>query len=218
MAAATRHDGSVARAFSAKENSCAIVLAAGSGSRFVGKTHKLLASLHGVPVYQWAVHAALAAGLAHVVVVTGAAELDLPERVVRAHNPRWAEGQATSLQRGLEAARTLDVGAVVVGLGDQPFITPDAWRAVAQSPADIAVATYDGVRGNPVLLRRNTWSLLPTAGDQGARSLMALRPELVVGVACDGSPADIDTMEDLQQWNSSTNSPSTDPSNRPGRY
>jgi molybdenum cofactor cytidylyltransferase len=205
------------RAPELEENSCAILLAAGSGSRFHGGTHKLLAPLHGRPVYRWALQAVLEARLGHVVVVTGAADLDLPDTVIRAHNPDWAQGQATSLQRGLLAAAALDAPAVVVGLGDQPFVTPSAWRAVAGSPGEIAVATYGGVRGNPVLLRRNTWPLLPTAGDQGARSLMALRPELVVDVACDGSPADIDTMEDLQQWNSSTNSPSTDPSNRHGR-
>ena len=202
-----------------EENSCAILLAAGSGSRFraspttagpdgpASPTHKLQALLRGRPVYRWALDAVLEAGLDHVVVVTGAAELDLPHTVHRVHNPRWAEGQATSLQVGLAEAQRLGADAVVVCLGDQPFITPTAWRAVAASPSAIAVATYSGVRGNPVLLRRTIWSLLPTAGDQGARSLMALRPELVADVACDGSPADIDTMEDLQQWNSSTNSP-----------
>ena len=213
------------RAPKREKNSCAILLAAGSGSRFHASavssaeapTHKLLALLRGRPVYQWAIQAVLGADLAHVVVVTGAVELDLPDTVTRAHNPHWAEGQATSLQCGLDAARALDATAAVVGLGDQPFITPTAWRRVAESPADIAVATYGGVRGNPVLLRRRIWPLLPSVGDHGARSLMTRRPELVVDVACDGSPADIDTMEDLQQWNSSTNSPSTDPSTRPGR-
>lgn len=201
-----------------EENSCAILLAAGSGSRFrSASTHKLLAPLRGVPVFRWALDAVRDAGFAHVVVVTGAAELELPDDVIRAHNPRWAHGQATSLQRGLEVAGALGAAAVVVGLGDQPFITPAAWRAVAASPADIAVATYGGRRGNPVLLRQTIWTLLPTEGDQGARSLIALRPELVADVACDGSPADIDTMEDLQQWNSSTNSPSTAQSNKPGR-
>ena len=218
----------MSRARKIEKNSCAILLAAGSGSRFHASpaavpaapgapTHKLVAILRGKPVYQWAVEAVLGAGLAHLVVVTGAVELDLPETVLRVHNPHWSEGQATSLQCGLAAARTLKVSAAVVGLGDQPFITPTAWRRVAEAPADIAVATYDGIRGNPVLLHRRIWPLLPSIGDHGARSLIALRPELVVDVACDGSPADIDTMEDLQQWNSSTNSPSTDPSTRPGR-
>lgn len=188
---------------------CAILLAAGAGSRFRAPEHKLLAILRGQPVYCWAFDAVISAGLDAVIVVTGATALDpttMPTATV-VDNPHWAHGQATSLQCGLRAAEELGMDAVVVGLADQPFITTVAWRAVADSPADIAVATYDGRRGNPVLLRRAIWPLLPSEGDQGARSLMTRRPDLVVEVACTGSPADIDTMEDLQQWNSSTNSP-----------
>lgn len=185
----------------------AIILSAGAGSRFRGDTHKLTAILRGRPVSAWAIDAALGAGLAGVVVVTGSVALDLPAGVVEVHNPRWNEGQATSLQLGIEAARAAGADAVVVGLADQPFVTPLAWTSVARSSMPIAVATYDGVRGNPVRLHRSIWPLLPSVGDQGARSLITLRPELVDEVACSGSAADIDTMEDLHQWNSSTNSP-----------
>lgn len=186
---------------------CAVLLAAGSGSRFADPTHKLLAELRGRPVYEWALDAVIGAGFDEVVVVTGAAELSLPPTVREIHNGRFADGQATSLQCGVQAATALGADALIVGLADQPFITTAAWLAVAASPAQIAVATYDGQRANPVLFRRSIWSLLPSEGDQGGRSLIALRPELVSEVPCPGSFADIDTMEDLQQWNSSTNSP-----------
>jgi molybdenum cofactor cytidylyltransferase len=198
----------------------AVVLAAGAGSRFRGPTHKLDAPVGGSPLVERAVGTALAAGVGPVVVVTaGQLTTALHPSVVHVVNDCWADGQMTSLRRGIEAARELGADAVVVGLADQPFVTADAWRVVAATDAPIAVATYDGRRGHPVRLRADVWSLLPQSGDEGARSLMRLRPDLVQAVPCDGSPIDIDTVEDLQRWqnNSSTSSRSTGPSTRPGR-
>lgn len=183
----------------------AVVLAAGAGSRFAGETHKLLAPFRSTTVIDTVLDTVEGAGFSHVVVVTGAADippsvLDRPHFLV-VHNTRWAEGQATSLQAGVAAADALGADAVVVGLGDQPLVTAECWRRVAAGRSPITVATYDHQRGNPVRLERSVWPLLPHEGDVGARHVLAQYPELISEVACEGSSADIDTQEDLDQWN-----------------
>jgi CTP:molybdopterin cytidylyltransferase MocA len=130
-------------------------------------------------------------------------------------NDAPARGISSSLQvalRALEADESVE--AVVVGLADQPFVGPDAYRRVAAVLADgsqLAVATYGGVRGNPVLIGRAHWDeVLALEGDEGARVL--LRRHGAVEVPCDGTgePTDVDTPEDLialeKVWRSQTTS------------
>ena len=178
-----------------------VVLAAGGGTRFVGTTHKLLAPLLGRRIVDHVLDAVVAAGFDEVFVVVGAVELDLPERVVVVRNRRWAEGLATSLRAGVEAAAAAGHDAVVVGLGDQPGVGAEAWRLVgAASATPVAIATYGGVRGHPVRLAAEVWDRLPSTGDVGARALLAGREVAVAEVPCPGSGADVDTVEDLTAW------------------
>lgn len=193
-----------------------VLLAAGAGSRFDGPTHKLLADIGGETIAGAAIRHALQADVGPLLVVTGAVALDdvvaaagATASVSTVHHPDWADGQATTLQVAVHEAERREVDAIVVGLADQPFVAPEAWRRVARCSAPIAVATYAGRRRNPVRLARSVWPLLPTGGDHGARFLLRLRPELVEEIPCPGSGADIDTLEDIESWQnrSSTNSP-----------
>jgi molybdenum cofactor cytidylyltransferase len=179
-----------------------VVLAAGGGTRYKGDTHKLLAPLRGRPVVTWAVEHAIAAGFAEVVVVTGAADLAgvMPAGARLVANPAWADGQATSLAVAVGEARRGSYAAVVVGLGDQPFVPPECWSAVGAAAGPLATATFDGVRTPPVRIARELWGELPTSGDEGARVLMRGRPDLVSEIACRGQAIDIDTVEDLRPW------------------
>ena len=183
-----------------------VVLAAGAGERFRasgGVGPKQLARVDGQPLVVRAAAVARAAGLDEVVVVAGAVDLSdsgLPVLVL--DNPRWREGIATSLQVAVRRAEAAGHDALVVGLADQPGVTIEAWRAVAAASDEppIAVATYDGRRGNPVRLARSVWPELPDTGDEGARALIRRRPALVQAVPCDGRNDDIDTLEDLDRW------------------
>lgn len=188
----------------------AVVLAAGAGRRFTGDGHKLDADIDGRSVLTRATEHALAADIGPVVVVVGRPGAHpLPPGATEIVNERWVEGQATSLRAAVAHAAGVGATSIVVGLGDQPGIAPSAWRAVAAATGPIAVATYDGHRGHPVKLAADVWPLLPQGGDTGARELLREHRELVSEVPCDGSPFDIDTVEDLRAWqsNSSTSSP-----------
>lgn len=181
----------------------AVVLAGGAGTRYAGPTPKLLAPLGGgATVLERAVAAAVAAAVGPVVVVTGAVvDPDLPAEVEMVANPAWAEGQATSLRTAVAWARDAGADAVVVGLGDQPGLVPEAWRAVAAAEATpLAVATYAGRRGHPVRLGAAVWDELPTTGDVGARHVLAAHAGWVVEVPCAGDPVDIDTAADAAAW------------------
>jgi len=180
----------------------AVVLAAGGSTRYFGDGHKLLAMFRGRPLWSWAVDAAAQAGLDALFVVTGPVVLDpLPPGAIVVRNEAWADGQAGSLRAGWQAAAGAGHDAVVVGLADAPLVPAEAWQAVAAATATpIAVADFDGRRRPPVRLAAEMWPLLPTEGDEGAKVLLASRPDLVTPVRCSGEPADIDTLEDLDRW------------------
>jgi len=182
----------------------AVLLAAGAGQRFTGPVHKLLAPFRGAPLVSHAIRALQEAHIGEEAIVTGAVDLGiLTMGLVVIPNPSWATGQRSSVEAAITYARDLNYDSIVIGLGDQPFITSDAWRTVARTDGPIVVATYDGVRGNPVKLSKSVWDdflALTTEPDAGARTLMRMRPELVREVACKGVSADIDTPEDLSQW------------------
>lgn len=132
-----------------------VLLAAGGGSRFGGSHHKLLTSVAGKTVFEWALQSALAANIGPVAVVWGSVELpryEGSEAVTYLRNEAWATGMASSVQCALQWASERGLQSVVIGLGDQPCIPPSAWAAVANSSSPLAVATYQGVRANPVKL------------------------------------------------------------------
>ena len=190
-------------------SAAAVILAAGSGSRFNGHDPdaqpgaKLLAVVRGRPLVYWAIAPALAAGLDEVIVVGGAVDLSsvVPETARLLQNDDWSRGQATSLHVGLEWCAAKGHRCAVIGLGDTPGLTPEAWAAVAGAPlGPIVFATYGGRRGHPVRLDAEIWSLLATDGDEGARSVARRYPELVHEVPCPGIPDDVDTREDLEHW------------------
>lgn len=154
----------------------------------------------------WSLQHCIAAQFQRIIIVTGAVDLSsqisdaqsAEANLITVHNENWQTGMASSLQCGLTEAQRIGASSVVVGLADQPAIKPESWQRVADSTAPLAVATYNGVRGNPVRIHAELWSLLPTSGDEGARSLFKSHKDLLEEVACDGSAQDLDTTSDIE--------------------
>jgi CTP:molybdopterin cytidylyltransferase MocA len=178
-----------------------LVLAAGAATRFGAP--KQLAELDGIPMLEHVLRTMTAAPIGRVVVVLGsgadeiAAAVDLHGAEPRVCS-RWAEGQAASLACGLAELVTCE--AVVVTLGDQPRVSPDAIRRViaARNGAAAVRATYGGNPGHPVLLEHELFEpLRNVSGDKGARNL--LLSVHVLDVPCDdlGGGEDVDTPAEL---------------------
>ena len=178
-----------------------LVLAAGAATRFGAP--KQLAELDGRPLLEHSLRTMTAAPMGRVVVVLGSgadeviASVDLhgADAIVCS---RWEEGQAASLACGL--AELASCEAVVVTLGDQPRVSPDAIRRViaARNGAAAVRATYGGEPGHPVLLEQELFEpLRNVSGDKGARNL--LLSVQVLDIPCDdlGGGEDVDTPAEL---------------------
>lgn len=194
-----------------------LLLAAGAGRRLGAP--KALVEVDGELLVERGVRLLAAGGCTPVVVVLGAAADEVraraelrPARAVV--NDAWASGMGSSLRVGLAALDDTAAGAAVVALADQPLVGAEAvarlataWRGGAQ----LVVAGYDGAPRNPVLIDRAWWPAARAAavGDRGARALLRARPDLVTLVECGdtGSPADVDTPDELAALGGRTTRP-----------
>lgn len=149
------------------------------------------------------------------VVVLGGYERDIRDSVPLdsfevVSNPDYAEGQSTSLIRGLEALPETIEGVVIM-LGDQPLLAPgvlDRLVDAFQPKSDAAVRPrYSDGPGNPILLNRRLFpELIGISGDVGARDVLRRHREEIRDVDLSGwpTPRDVDTLEDygllLEDW------------------
>jgi molybdenum cofactor cytidylyltransferase/nicotine blue oxidoreductase len=112
----------------------------------------------------------------------------------------------SSLALAVDAVDEADADAFAVLLVDMPGVGAAAVRSVvaAWTPGRIAVASYSGRRGHPTVMSPQLWraALDVAQGDEGARTLLASRPELVDEIPVEGNPADLDTPADVADWTS----------------
>ncbi len=183
----------------------AILLAAGSGSRFGGA--KLVAKLPGgtpIAVASWR---NLAAAAAHCIAVVRSGDMAL-QKLLGAEGAQVIEcddaraGMSRSLIAGLRATGSAD--GWVIALGDMPYIRPDTIGRVLKAidgGALIAIPTHHGMRGHPVgLSARLRGELLRIQGDEGAREVITRHAQECLLIECDdaGILRDIDTRNDIR--------------------
>ena len=186
-----------------------VVLAAGSSSRF-GETNKLLTEWIDAPLVSHAVDNLLQSVVDEVVVVVGydakrvqAAVSGFEVTIV--NNQKYAAGQATSVRRGVEAARTRGADAIVFVLGDMPAVETESIDLLVNAyhaGVGYALATaFEGNRGNPVLFaRRHFDALANITGDTGGRGVLHNDDEAALVETGDrGVLIDVDSIEDMEE-------------------
>ncbi|MFC9634669.1 NTP transferase domain-containing protein [Streptomyces mirabilis] len=185
-----------------------LLLAAGGGRRLGGRPKALLEH-RGRPLVEYAVGVLRAAGCTRVHVVLGARADAVRERArldgcVLVDNPEWESGMGSSLRAGLGSLAGTGARAALVSLVDQPGIGPRAVARVLaahQDDTSLVSATYDGVRGHPVLFGAAHWAGVAASatGDRGARAYLKEHEAAITLVECGdvAEPYDIDTENDL---------------------
>jgi len=174
----------------------AVILAAGF-SRRLGRAKQTL-EFAGEMLVERALRVAREAGLLQVIVVVNR-EADFCEALEErgcliVMNELAEEGMASSIRRGVSAARTLRASGVLLMTCDQVGLEVGHLKELLADPGMIAGSGYAGKVGIPAYFPAASFGhLLVLQGDTGAREL--LRGERVV--VDERLAVDVDTEEDL---------------------
>jgi len=192
----------------------AVILAAGRGTRFGAGQDKLTATWRGRALIEYPIGAASAARergvVAEVVVVTRPGAEGI--RAVAAEagcrlvfpDPSQGSGLAASLKAGIRAAGP-EARGVVLLLGDQPLVTPEAIAAVIAAAGEsrnaLVRARYRGnpdSPGHPVFIGRDRLDLVDAATDDaGLRGLVEEHGLVWTELWLEGDNPDVDVAADL---------------------
>jgi molybdenum cofactor cytidylyltransferase len=189
----------------------AIVLAAGASTR-MGRAKQLL-PLRGSTVLAQTLENVRTAKVDEILLVLGSSAVAISQQLPQAIleglkvvvNQAYGQGMASSLREGLCALDQQSDAALII-LGDQPFIRPQTLNQIVEeyrrSGAQIVIPSYQGKRGNPVLLDRSVFSeVMALEGDVGCRAIFGnyLEGILKVEVEDMGVLLDIDDQGDYER-------------------
>lgn len=185
-----------------------LILGAGASQRF-GEPKQLL-PFAGTTLLGWVVsQAQQATAIDELVVVLGRSADEIRARVdfggaQVVENRVFTEGCASSYRVGIAALDSRSEAMMII-LGDQPGITPeiidrlaDEWR---KSNASIALCSYQGHKGHPMIFARSMFDQLETLhGDKAAWKLVDANANTLLELALPlPLPQDINTREDFER-------------------
>jgi molybdenum cofactor cytidylyltransferase len=191
-----------------------LILGAGASQRF-GPPKQLL-PFRGTTMLGWVVdQAERAVALDEVVVVLGHAADQIRGRVdfgtARVvENPVFGEGCSSSYRAGIGALDSASE-AIMIILGDLPGTTPEiinqlaeAWR---EQEAPIALCSYQGRKGHPMIFARGLFAqLVDLHGEKAAWKLVDTNAALVQEVHFTlPFPDDINTPDDFERLSAAAN-------------
>ena len=196
-----------------KPTVAALLLAAGTSSR-AGPSNKLLHIYTGLPLLTHIARQLELSSIDHTLAVTGFDRSNV-ESVLNAegidctYNQDYALGMASSLACGI--AKLIEVDAVIVCLADMPHVNAPIINALidaftTQPDKSLFVPSFQGARGNPVLIAQEFFTLLLShQGDSGARFLQTQFPDSLVDVPVDSAAIlhDYDTQAELDRLKNS---------------
>ena len=196
------------------QDTALVLLAAGRSARL--GTPKQLLMHEGRSFVRRAASTAIEADMGRVYVVLGAAANEVSKEleglpVTTMVNEGWEEGMGSSIRRALEMILTGSIHPerILVMVCDQPKVNSDLLRELADrmvgSGKPVVACRYGDVSGTPAVFDRTMYPmLLELCGDRGAGKLIASMPDRVETVDFPAGSEDIDTMEDYQRFQTST--------------
>ena len=184
----------------------ALVLAAGGSAR-LGRPKQLL-TFQGQSLVRRAAKAALEADCAPLAIVTGQWRKEIAATlrglsVTIVPNENWQRGIGSSIRAGVEALQSC--AALVILACDQPHLNVDLIRALIrkheETSQSIIASAYSGALGIPALFAHDYFKRILSLGDeQGAKSIILAQPNDVAHVVFPEGAIDIDTLDDLETW------------------
>lgn len=197
-------------------NVTAIILAAGYGKR-MGSQIKQLIEIDDVPMLERVIQSTRRCDFSEIITVIGN-QAEKIRKTIRIEddrfrwvfNEKYAQGQGTSLLKGIAECRTQHV---MIHLGDMPFIQPQTIELVFDEGVNWDTLEPFSVRpafgnnpGHPVFIGnidKINFSILD--GDIGAKQIIKQLPVKKIQVDDKGVIHDIDTIEVYEKYRSGFN-------------